>query len=157
MVCSFSGEEDGELGSLAIAAHLPIPVKSVVAMVNMDMLGAGAKDNCLVLGIAQNPTLEKLVNRGLKLSRTGIKDVTMRKGENLWERSDHFSFHKVGIPTLFFFEAANIDDNPDYHTWRDTLDKLDQEKVLNIARLAYNCTWLLTDDESRPPPPSESH
>ncbi|HUR28257.1 MAG TPA: M28 family peptidase [Planctomycetota bacterium] len=156
LVCSFSGEEDGLLGSKAIAARLPVDAKSVVAMLNMDMLGFGDKDNCAVLGIVQNPTLEKVIARGLKLSRTGIKDVTMRQGEELWQRSDHYSFHQIGVPTLFFFEGLPLEKNPDYHTWRDTLDKLDQEKVLNITRLAYNCTWLFTDDANRPPPPSAS-
>jgi Zn-dependent M28 family amino/carboxypeptidase len=156
MICSFSGEEDGELGSRALAAHLPVEQKSVVAMVNMDMIGFGEKDNCAVLGIVQNPALEKLVNRGMKLSHTGIKDVTMKQGEDLFARSDHYSFHLIGLPVLFFFDDLPIDKNPDYHTWRDTLERLDQEKVLNIAHLAYNCTWLLTDDSSRPPPPSAS-
>ncbi|MEO6711300.1 MAG: M28 family peptidase, partial [Planctomycetota bacterium] len=158
LLCSFSGEEKGLLGSKALAARLPVDVKSVVAMVNIDMIGFGAKDNCAVLGIPLNPSLEKLVARGLKLSRTGIRDVTMKQDEgDLFKRSDHYSFHQIGLPTLFFFEGLPFDKNVDYHTWRDTLDKLDQEKVLNTARLAYNCTWLFTDDPSRPPPPSGSH
>jgi hypothetical protein len=154
LLCSFTGEEDGLLGSKALAGRLPVDARSVVAMVNLDMLGFGDKDNCAVLGVTENPSLEKLVHRGLKLSRTGIKDVTMRDAGDLFTRSDHHSFHVIGIPTLFFFEGLPIERNVDYHTWRDTLDKLDQEKVLNVARLAYNCTWLLTDDDSRPPTPS---
>lgn len=156
MVCSFSGEELGLLGSRALAERLPVPKSAVVAMVNLDMLGFGEKDQVAVLGIVQNPSLEKHVQRALKLSRSGVREVTMRQGEELFARSDHHSFHKVGIPTLFFFEGLPIDKNVDYHTWRDTLDKVDQEKVLNSARLAYNCTWLFTDDENRPPPPSAS-
>ncbi len=157
LICSFTGEEEGELGSRAIAAHLPVDKQSVVAMVNMDMIGFGEKDSCAVLGIVQNPALEKLVARGLRLSHTGIKDVTMKQGEELFARSDHYSFHLIGLPVLFFFDCLPIDKNPDYHTWRDTLDRLDQEKVLNVTRLAYNCTWLLTEDEMRPPAPSASH
>lgn len=156
LLCSFSGEEDGLLGSKAIAERLPVDKQTVVAMVNLDMLGFGDPSQCAVLGIVQNPSLEKVVQRGLKLSRTGVKDVTMRQGEELFQRSDHYSFHAIDIPTLFFFEGLPIDNNADYHTWRDTLDKLDQGKVLNVARLAYNCTWLFTDDDSRPPPPSAS-
>jgi hypothetical protein len=156
MVCSFSGEEDGLLGSKAIANRLPIEARTVVAMVNLDMLGFGDKDSCAIMGLNQNPALEKLINRGQKASRTGIRDITLRQGEELFARSDQHSFHVLGIPTLFFFEGLPIEKNADYHTWRDTLDKLNQDKVLNIARLAYNCTWLLTDDDSRPPPPSES-
>lgn len=156
LLCSFSGEEKGLLGSKAITGRMPVDAKNVVAMVNLDMLGFGDKDNCAVLGIAQNPTLEKLLNRALKLSRTGIRDLTLQGGEELWERSDHHPFHRLGIPTLFFFEGLPISKNVDYHTWRDTLDKLDQEKVLNSARLAFNSTWLLAQDDSRPPLPSES-
>ena len=157
LVCSFSGEERGLLGSKALAGRLPIEASTVVAMVNLDMLGFGDPDNCAVLGIVQNPQFEKLIARAQKASRTGIRDVTLRQGEELFTRSDHHSFHVLGIPTLFFFEGVPIEKNVDYHTWRDTLDKLDQVKVLNIAKLAYTCTWLLTDDDSRPPAPSASH
>ena len=156
LVCAFSGEEDGLLGSKAVAGRLPVDVRSVVAMVNLDMVGFGDKGACAVLGVVQNPSLEKLVQRAQKLSRTGIREVDICKDEGLFTRSDHYSFHTLGIPVLFFLENGSLDANVDYHTWRDTLDRLDQEKVLNVARLAYNCTWLLTDDEHRPPAPSAS-
>jgi Zn-dependent M28 family amino/carboxypeptidase len=80
----------------------------------------------------------------------------MRQGEDLFARSDHFSFHQIGVPVLFFFEGLPISKNPDYHTWRDTLDKLDVEKIHNTARLAYNTLWLLANDDSRPPAPGGS-
>ena len=70
-------------------------------------------------------------------------------------RSDHFSVHQIGIPALFFFEGLPIDKNPDYHTWRDTLDKLDLDKMLRTTRLVFATTWLLANDDERPPrPPS---
>ena len=157
LLCAFSGEEDGLLGSQAICARPPVPPERMVAMLNMDMIGRGEADEVAVLGLNQNPDLEKVLDRARRLAPTGIKDVTVRKGEELFARSDHYSFHKIGVPVLFFFEGLPIDKNKDYHTWRDTLDKLDYDKMARTARLVFNTAWILANDDSRPPKPRESH
>jgi Zn-dependent M28 family amino/carboxypeptidase len=131
------------------------PKEKLVAMVNMDMIGRGDAGELAVLGIVQNPGLEKVVARARKLRPCGVREVVLREGEELFERSDHFSFHKIGVPALFFFEGLPIDKNKDYHTWRDTVDKLDTKKMLNTTRFVYNATWILTDDDERPPPPRD--
>ena len=59
------------------------------------------------------------------------------------------------VPVLFFFEHLPISDNADYHTWRDTLDKLDYDKMTRTARLVFNSAWLLANDDERPPKPRE--
>jgi hypothetical protein len=155
MVCSFAAEEDGLLGSDALCKNLPVPRESIVAMVNMDMVGRGKTDEVAVLGIVQNPELEKVLERARKLNRTGVKTIVVRQGEDLFQRSDHYSFHKLGVPVLFFFEGLPITDNPDYHTWRDTLDKLDYDKMTRTARLVLDSAWLLANDDERPPKPRE--
>lgn len=153
--CAFAGEEDGLLGSKAFCDDLPVPKERIVAMINMDMIGRGDAGEVAVLGIPQNPALEKVIARARKLKPSGLREVVMRQGEELFQRSDHFSFHEIGIPVLFFFEGLPIDKNADYHTWRDTVDKLDTDKMLNTTRLVYNTTWILTDDDERPPPPRD--
>ena len=77
------------------------------------------------------------------------KAVTV-KGMHLWERSDHYSFYQAGVPVLFFFEAESELDNKDYHTWRDTVDLLDTDKIARTARLTYNAAWILAEDDERP-------
>ncbi len=153
LCCAFAGEEDGLLGSQAFCAALPVPKDRIVAMVNLDMIGRGDADGVAALGVTQNPALEKVITRAKKLKPCGVREVVVRQGEDLFERSDHFSFHKIGVPVLFFFEGLPIDRNKDYHTWRDTTDKLDFAKMLNTTRLVYNATWILTQDDERPPPP----
>jgi len=155
LVCSFAAEEDGLLGSAALCETLPVPRESIVAMINMDMVGRGKTDEVAVLGIVQNPELEKLLDRARKLNRTGIKTIVVRQGEDLFQRSDHYSFHKIGVPVLFFFEGLPISDNADYHTWRDTPDKLDYDKMTRTARLVLDSAWLLANDDERPPKPRE--
>lgn len=154
-ICSFAGEEDGLLGSNAFCARLPVPKEKIVAMVNLDMIGRGDPTEVAVLGVVQNPGFERLLNRGKAQKSTGVQKIVMRQGEDLFERGDHFSFHKLGIPVLFFFEGLPLEKNKDYHTWRDTLDLLDYDKMLRTTRLAYNTTWLIANDDERPPRPHD--
>jgi len=153
--CSFAGEEDGELGSRALCADPPVPKDAMVAMLNMDQIGRGPTDLVAVLGLMENPSLDSLLDRALKLQPTKIKTVLRRKGQELYERSDHFSFHLIGVPALFFFENLPLDENKDYHTWRDTVDLVDIDKCAREARLVFNCAWLLATEDGRPPSPKK--
>lgn len=155
LLCAFAGEEDGLNGSRALAQRLPVPRDAVVAMINLDMIGRGDAAEVAVLGIVQNPDLEKVLDRAKRLKSTRVKKVVVRQGEHLFTRSDHFSFHEIGIPVLFFFEGLPETQNKDYHTWRDTIDKLDLDKMERTSRLAYNAAWLLANDDDRPPAPRD--
>jgi hypothetical protein len=155
LACSFSGEELGLLGSQAFAQRLPVEKSRIVAMINMDMIGRGEKDEVAVLGIVQNPALEKVIERGKRLAPCGVSKIVLRQGEELFQRSDHYSFHQLGLPVLFFFEGLPIDRNPDYHTWRDTIEKLDLEKMRRTCVLVYETAWTLANDDDRPPPSHE--
>lgn len=150
---NFTGEEDGLVGARKLAKRLPVPKESIVCMINMDMLGYGDADEVAVLGVPQNPKLKGILDRAKRLQKTGLKKVITGKGEDLWQRSDHYAFHEVGLPVLFFFEGLPISRDKDYHTWRDTADKVNMPKVTNTARMAYNTIWLLANDERRLPAP----
>lgn len=149
----FAGEEDGLLGSKAFCAHPPVPLDRVVAMINMDMIGVGERDEVIVLGLRQNPGLEDVLKRAQKLQPTRVKKMETGRGYDLYERSDHFSFASQGVPALFFYEGYPETNNPDYHTFDDTLDKLDFDKVARTTRLVFNLAWLLANDDERPPAP----
>ena len=153
IVCAFSGEEDGLLGSKALCQNPPVRAGSMVAMLNMDMVGRGDEKESLVIGVKQNKDLGKVLKAAQKLERTGIKKAITNKGAEIWQRSDHYSFHQAGVPVLFFFEGWPLSDNEDYHTWRDVPAKLNYEKVGNTARLVYNTAWLLAQDDDRPDEP----
>jgi Zn-dependent M28 family amino/carboxypeptidase len=157
LCCFFSAEEDGLKGSAAFCRDPAVPPSAMVAMLNLDMVGRGPADSVVVLGTEQNPALEKLVLRAQRQKGSGIKKFEPVKGDpdGLWQRSDHYSFHEIGVPSLFFFEALPISDNEDYHTWRDTIDKVDQDKITRTARLCFQTAWLLATDEERPPAPAE--
>ena len=153
--CAFAGEEKGLLGSKAFCADPPLALESVVCMLNMDMLGRGERSEVAVLGVEHNPALEDLVDRARKEARTGVRKLVLRQGQELWERSDHFSFHERGLPTLFFLEGLPLERNADYHTWRDTTERLDIGKIANTTRLVFQTAWLLANADERPPRPRD--
>jgi Zn-dependent M28 family amino/carboxypeptidase len=127
----------------------------MIAMLNMDMIGRGSPVEVAVIGLEQNPDLGDVLERAQRFEPSGIRRLVTRGGAELWQRSDHFSFHAAGVPVLFFFEGLPISDNPDYHTWRDTLEQLDFDKIARTTRLVYNTAWLLAEDASRPDPPRD--
>jgi hypothetical protein len=150
---SFTSEEDGLLGSDALARTPPVSRTSIVAMVNLDMIGRGPTKGVVALGVRENPEFKSLIDDARRRFKTGIKDVEMQEGQELFARSDHYSFHQVGIPALFFFEHVPISDNPDYHTWRDLPELVDLTKITNTAKLAYGVVRELTERPERLPAP----
>ena len=150
LLCAFSGEEAGLLGSKALCAEPPVPLENVVAMLNMDMIGRGGASEVAVLGAALNADLAKTLSRGQKLGKTGVKKLVTDGGVELWARSDHYSFHNAGVPSLFFFEGLPISRNADYHTWRDVVSLVDAKKIRNTCKLVHQTLCLLANDDSRP-------
>ena len=117
------------------------------------MLGVGKRDEVLLLGIDHNPALEEVIDRAQQLAPTKLKKVVTNRGQDLFERSDHDSFHQIKVPALFFYEGWPESENPDYHTYRDTIEKLSLEKTARITRLVFNTAWLIATDDERPPAP----
>jgi hypothetical protein len=82
-----------------------------------------------------------------------IRHLVTKGGEDLFRRSDQYSFHQIGLPVLFFFEGLPISRNVDYHTWRDRIEGVSIRKITRSARLVRNAIWLLASDDRRPPAP----
>jgi len=149
----FAAEEDGLIGSDRFCVEPPIAKERMVAMLNMDMLGIGEEDEVAVIGTHVNPGFENILKRAARLKPTKVKTIETNQGRDLWERSDHYSFHKIGVPVLFFTEGYSETDNKDYHTYRDTIDTLDFEKIERSTRLVFNTAWLCANDDERPAKP----
>ena len=149
----FAAEEDGLIGSRRFCDDPPVPRSSLVAMFNMDMLGRGEEDEVFVLGLQENPGFKETLKRARKLFPSKVRKVELDKGRDLWRRSDHYSFHKIGVPVLFFFENYPESKNPDYHTYRDTFESLNLEKVWRSTRFLFNVAWITANDDERPAPP----
>ncbi len=153
LVAWFSAEEDGLDGSKAFCARPPVALNSIAALLNVDMIGRLEENEVTVIGAHVNKSLEGVLKEAKKLKPTQIKKVFTDKGLDLWERSDHFTFHQQGVPALFFTEGSIDADNPDYHVYSDTVDKLSTAKMARIIRFMFNTAWLIANQPERPPAP----
>jgi Zn-dependent M28 family amino/carboxypeptidase len=65
--------------------------------------------------------------------------------ENYFRRSDNYSFHEYGIPTVSF----STGEHADYHTPDDDADKIDFSKLRTAARLTFELVMELGNRDER--------
>jgi hypothetical protein len=129
-----SGEERGLWGSGYFADHPTVPLDSVVADLNSDMVGRNWADTMAVIGREHSDlgrTLDSVAARHPELHMTPVGDRWPQEG--LYFRSDHFNFARKGVPVLFFTSGLH----PDYHQVSDSPEKIDGEKEARFAQLLY--------------------
>jgi hypothetical protein len=123
----FGGEEAGLLGSAHYVRHPTVPIDRTIAMLNFDMVGR-MRDRRLNVGGVQSGTGFRAL---LSASATG-DDLKLVLHDSPFAASDHVSFYGAGAPVLFF----STDGHDDYHTPRDTADKIDAAGMAEVAALA---------------------
>jgi len=138
---SFSGEELGLLGSKYFTENPLIDLKKVNAMINLDMVGRLRDSSTLQIGGAG--TAEGLKDLVKSLSDTGIMKLTITdEGSG---PSDHSSFYVKNVPVLFFSTGAHLD----YHTPRDTWEKINYPGMVKVSDLVFNIAEKLANDTAR--------
>ena len=146
-------EERGLLGSLWHAAHPVVPLASMAAVLNGDMIGRNHPDTASLLGIQpphRNSTA--LVQMALDANNRTGKFVL----DSLWDRpshpegwyfrSDHVPYARLNVPALFF--STNLHD--DYHTPRDNPDRIDYAKLTRMTKWMYLTGWIVANVKERP-------
>lgn len=160
-VC-FAGEERGLLGSGFFADNPPIPLSSIAAELQMDMIGRDeeeSRDGGRQVNVGETAEDNKNVVHlvGTQKLSSGLHELCMRTNEaagfdiefdqeSLFTRSDHANFAYKGVPIAFFFTGIH----KDYHQPTDTPDKINYPKLLRIARWVYDIGFELASDRPRP-------
>src|SRR2546425_431051 len=129
-----SGEERGLWGSEYFSEHPTVPLASIVADLNTDMIGRNWKDTIAVIGKEHSDlgaTLNRVAAAHPELHMTPIDDIWPQ--ENFYSRSDHYNFARKGVPILFFFNGTHAD----YHQVSDEVAKIDGEKESRIIKLDF--------------------
>jgi hypothetical protein len=137
IVILFSGEELGLLGSQFFVEHPTVEIGKIKAMINLDMVGRLDPKQVSIFDRSKNGE-PNLFHSMHDTSGTRIERID-HNVNSLVRRSDQASFYDRGIPVMFFFEGFTPEGemNPDYHGAGDHADKIDGEKVADIARMAY--------------------
>jgi aminopeptidase YwaD len=137
---SFSGEELGLLGSQWFVEHSPVPLDSVAAMVNFDMVGRLRNDRLIVYGIE---TAREL--RGIVEDANVAPAFDLRAVGDGYGPSDQSSFYAKGIPVLHFF----TDLHEDYHRASDDADKIDSVGEARVVAMAERVVRAIADRDTR--------
>ena len=150
------GEEKGLLGSEYFTDHPTVPRDSIVAQLNMDMVGRGARSD--VTGQSKDgqtlhggPDYLQLVgSRRLSTELGNIVETVNKDGKhgfvfdysmdanghpmNIYCRSDHYEYARYGIPIVFFTTGGHSD----YHQVTDEPEYIDYDHMARVDNLVYD-------------------
>lgn len=146
----FAGEESGLLGSNHFVKHAPFELKSVKAMLNLDMVGRMQGGKLHVMGTKTAPEWDALVQKVVH-----DRGLLGRFGGDGYGPSDHTSFYAEGVPVLFLFTGAHSD----YHKPSDDADRINYRGLAlagavagDLVRIA--ATSAVTPSYVAAPPPA---
>jgi hypothetical protein len=133
-----TAEEQGLLGSQYFTTHATVPLDSIVAQLNADMIGRNHPDSIYIVGPAAAPNDQSKalgavvdsVNAALPRSFLVNREWdSPTHPEQIYFRSDHYNYAKHGIPIVFFTTGLH----EDYHKVSDEVAKLDFDKLARVA------------------------
>ena len=163
-----TGEEAGLYGSRYFTDNPTVPRDSIVAELNMDMIGRGRATDVKGGG----PGYLQLIGSRRLSTELGdlVETVNTRDGygftfdyqydatghpQQYYCRSDHYMYARYGIPIVFFSTGSH----QDYHMLTDEVQYIDFDKmsrvgrlVADIARTVANLDHRVVVDQPKPDP-----
>jgi len=133
-------EERGLMGSRWYVKHPTVPLTSIVACLNGDMMGRNDPNTAALLGaVGPHRNSPELVQIALDANQKVTKftvdsswdDPQHREG--WYYRSDHLPYARAGVPALFFTTLLHAD----YHTPFDNPDRIDVAKLTKMTKWMY--------------------
>lgn len=153
-----TAEEKGLIGADWYTAHPTVPRDSIVAQLNIDMIGRGGADDLPGGG----PTYLQLI--GSRRLSTELGDLvetvnTSRRApfqfdyqfdapghpEQYYCRSDHYMYARYGIPVVFF----STGDHRDYHQLTDEPQYINYQNLTNVTRLIHDLALAVANLDHR--------
>jgi Peptidase family M28 len=134
----FGSEELGGFGNAAFLAHPPIPLTSIVANLEFEMIGrsdpAVASDALWLAGFDRS-------NLGPELARHGAPLVAdPHPKQNFFQRSDNYALARQGI---IAHSVSSFGLHKDYHQPSDELSSIDFPHLVHaIAAMTEPIRWL---------------
>ena len=129
-----AGHSLGEFCALVVSGVL-----SFKDGLNLDMISRNNPDSLKLIGARQNPDLVKVVRKQNKEIGFTLNES---KSRHLGGGSDHVSFFRNGVPSLFFFTGLH----KDYHRVTDNPELVDADKASRVARLVFMTAWKVANE-----------
>jgi hypothetical protein len=161
-----TGEEYGSWGAKYFTAFPTVPLDSIIAQLNVDMVGRSrtgddkseadrdlsGPNEVYIIGsrrISQEMgDLCARVDKAFLDLALNYKYDDPADPEQIYERSDHYEYARKGIPVAFYFSGLHAD----YHRVTDEVGRIDFEKLQKVARTVLATAWTLANALDRPHP-----
>ena len=154
-----AGEEKGLWGSQYFTDHPTVPRDSIVAQLNMDMIGRGDATDIKGGG----PTYLQLIGSRRLSTELGDLVEAVNKTEprpfkfdyqfdangnpqQYYCRSDHYEYARYGIPIVFFTTGGHRD----YHEVTDEPQYIDYEHLARVANFVHDVALRVANLDHRP-------
>jgi Zn-dependent M28 family amino/carboxypeptidase len=160
-----TAEEEGLLGSQYYTEHPVFPMNKTVACFNNDIiLPIGRMRDVMITGYGQSDLDDMITDAAAEQDRYVVKDPNSQTG--MYFRSDHFSFAKKGVPSMF--ARGNVDSRQHGKEWAANMekdyiqnryhrpadnyepDKWDLNGIVDDARLAFIAGYKLAKSDFFP-------
>ena len=153
-----AAEELGMVGSAYYTDNPTVPLDSIVAQVNIDMIGRGTASDLAAGGPGYVTVVgSRRLSNGLgdlveQVSRDRKYELKLDYGmdadghpENIYCRSDHRSYARYGIPIVFFFTGLH----GDYHQVTDEPQYIAYPNYARLTNYIRDLTLAIADRPTR--------
>ena len=153
-----TGEEAGLYGSRYFTDNPTVPRDSIVAQINIDMVGRGGADDIAgggpgyIQAIGSRRLSTELGDLVESVNTSGHHGLTFDyqydapgHPQQYYCRSDHYMYARFGIPVAFFSTGAHRD----YHMVTDEVQYIDFAKLARVTDFLYDLTHTIADLDHR--------
>ncbi len=137
----WSGEEIGLVGSSWFSKNPVVPLESIAAYLNFDMVGRLRENRLVLQGVGSSPVWKKLIER-----KNVMSGFSIGMQEDPFLPTDVTSFHSEGVPVMSFFTGSH----EDYNRPTDDASTLNYEGLERIAKFACQMVTDLVSADERP-------
>ncbi|MBC7789258.1 MAG: M28 family peptidase [Anaerolineae bacterium] len=149
-----TAEEKGLWGSEYFTQHPTVPIDSIVAQLNADMIGRNAPDSLYLVGPSAAPngqsrmlgavvdSVNSKLRRPFSINREWDSPT---HPEQIYFRSDHYSYAQRGIPIVFFTSGLHAD----YHKVSDEVSRIDFGKLARVAEFMMEAGVAVANRDAR--------
>ena len=154
-----TAEEKGLLGARHFTDNPTVPRDSIVAQINIDMIGRGAAGDTpggnanylLLVGSRRLSTelgdlVEAVNNRRSPRMNLDYSWDAPGHAQRIYCRSDHAMYARYGIPVVFFFTGLH----GDYHQVTDEPQYIDYPHYANITSFVHDLALEVANRAGRP-------
>ncbi|OYY68339.1 MAG: peptidase M28 [Sphingomonas sp. 28-63-12] len=139
---AYGSEEIGGFGSTYFGAHPPVPLTSIIANLEIEMIGA--QDPKLPRGVMMMTGYDRSTFGAAMKAHGALVTADPYPEQNFFQRSDNYSLALQGVVAHTVSGWAVV---PTYHSPTDTVDNLDIDFMTRaIQSLVEPARWLANSD-----------